>query len=627
MAQSRMSTTWVVGLAAAVVVPGLILGVIAARALNREEAYLEKSLEDTLRAEVDGVIAAVQNEIREMTAELDRSLLLGAGQDPGEVFRRWEEGSDLVAVPFLVSADREVLRPRPEDPATEEEKEFLAANELFLSDETPITVFQEVAALPPSTGTDPAVGRKGSAIEAASRDVFENLLADSGAEESDKAALSNVAQARFRQSAEVRRDLYNRAEAQSKRILRRKVEPISYESEEEREASIVVAESLPLSEITARGGYGLIPRLFDSRLELFFWKKLEPSGEIAGCQVNLPAFTRRLLGILPVIYSRTRLLTVLDQNGSPLIDPAPGRAVDWKRPFFAREVGAVLPHWEVAAYLTDPGALASRARLRTFVTGVLIGLLLLSILVGGVIVFRSVSHQMTVAQEKATFAANVSHELKTPLTSIRLFSEMLREGRPASPEKRRKYLDLMVDESKRLSHLINNVLDFSRIERGERSYQMETVATDALVRRTVEGMRVHLENGGFAVSVSASGVGATVRGDPDALEQVLINLLSNAEKYSDGTREIEVAVEAKGSEVVIEVRDRGIGIPPARARKIFEKFYRVDTRLTARTRGAGLGLTIARAIVRDHGGEISCAPRRGGGTVFTVRLPLNRGSD
>jgi len=595
-------------MAAAVIVPAIILGVIAAGALNREEAWMEKRLEDTLRAEADQVVDSLQNEVREITAELERNLKLDRGLPERAAFQDWQAASDLVSIPFLISADKSLLWPRPEETASTEESAFLADNRAFLNDEVPILVFQDVATLPPGGGQPSEAETERERISR---------------EESTGDRIANILQARFRSSQSVQKDLYRRAQEQDMKMLKRKVAPVKGGSGgEEEETSIVVAERLPLSMITARGESGIIPRLDDSRLELFFWKKLQPGGETAGCLIDLAAFTKRLLARLPVPYSETRLLTVLDHNGSPILDPDPGRRPNWKRPFFAQEIGAVLPHWEVASYLTDPAALASRARSRTLVMGMVIAALLVTILVGGFVVFRSVTREIAVAQEKTTFAANVSHELKTPITSIRLFSEMIREGRVRSPEKQRQYLDLMVAESKRLSHLINNVLDFTRIERGEKIYNLEDVDVAETTRRVMEGMTVHLENSGFRVTFLASAEVLRVRADSEALEQVLINLLSNAEKYSKEKKEIEVAVEREGRNAVIAVRDRGIGVPPARAKKIFEKFYRVDSRLTSRNRGTGLGLSIARSIARDHGGDVAYSPREGGGSQFQIRLPL-----
>jgi len=184
-------------------------------------------------------------------------------------------------------------------------------------------------------------------------------------------------------------------------------------------------------------------------------------------------------------------MTILDQTGSPLLDPLDeGAGREWKRPFFSREIGEILPRWEVAAYLSDPASLASRARLQSLIMVVLIAILLIAIILGGFLIFRSVNQEIILAQQKTTFAANVSHELKTPLTSIRLFAEILAKGRQPDREKQQHYLKLMVSESKRLSRLINTVLDFSRIEDGEKTYHKQNIDLTEVVRRATENLKV-----------------------------------------------------------------------------------------------------------------------------------------
>jgi len=235
---------------------------------------------------------------------------------------------------------------------------------------------------------------------------------------------------------------------------------------------------------------------------------------------------------------------------------------------------------------------------------------------------------MRLAQKKATFVTNVSHELKTPLTSISLFVDLLRRKGPLPAAKKEQYLSLMASETERLTRLINNVLDFSR-EKGAKRYAMRAVDVCEVAKQIVESQRVRLESRGFTISLEPAPGPAVVQADPEALKQVLLNLLSNAEKYSAGTKEIAVTVApvtATHSEVVVTVRDRGIGIPEKDREKIFREFYRVDDSLTSGVQGTGLGLTIARRIARDHGGDITCLPREGGGTDFVLELPSSRAS-
>jgi signal transduction histidine kinase len=150
---------------------------------------------------------------------------------------------------------------------------------------------------------------------------------------------------------------------------------------------------------------------------------------------------------------------------------------------------------------------------------------------------------------------------------------------------------------------------------------MKTVDASLVSGQIVESQRVRLESRGFSLSFERAALDFLVRADPEALKQVLLNLLSNAEKYSAEKKEIAVTIARTQASVVITVRDRGIGIPEKDRERVFREFYRVDDSLSSGVQGTGLGLTIARRIARDHGGDVTCAPRDGGGTDFTVCLP------
>jgi signal transduction histidine kinase len=308
-----------------------------------------------------------------------------------------------------------------------------------------------------------------------------------------------------------------------------------------------------------------------------------------------------------------------------LIAPEESETRDYRRPFVARELSAVLPLWEAAAYLTDPEDVSARANRVARILWGLISILFVSILVGGILVLRAVRSEVLLARQKTSFVANVSHELKTPLTSIRMFAEMLKSGRQASEGKRLEYLSLMVSESERLTRLINNVLDFSRMEQGRKHYAKERIDLFALCRELLENQRPRYEQNGFDLQLrieTSEDPTVWVQGDPESLKQSLLNLLSNAEKYSGQQKTVEVEIRREGSWAHIDVMDRGRGVPPSQAKQIFEEFYRGDDSLTAKVRGSGLGLSITRRILRDHGGDVLYFPRDEGGSVFRIRIPV-----
>jgi signal transduction histidine kinase len=391
-------------------------------------------------------------------------------------------------------------------------------------------------------------------------------------------------------------------------------------SEAGRIRSVFVAQPLRFSEIVADRPSGIIPRTIDGRLRHIYWQRLE-NGNILGCLIDAGGFRERMVGALANIYSPVRILTVLDESGSPLVIPQGQESRDWTEPFVAVEISELLPRWESAAYLTEADAISSRARATTTVMWLLILILLVSIVAGGALVLRSAFAEVRLARQRTSFVANVSHELKTPLTSIRMYAEMLRDGRQRDSGKQKQYLDIMTAEAERLTRLINNVLDFSRMERGEKRYTVARCDLVTLARDVVESQRARLESGGFEVVFAARSGRLEVVADEEAVKQAVVNLLSNAEKYSPVTRKIEIEVGSAEGLAAISVRDRGTGIPAGEAGNIFREFYRVDDRLTSEVKGAGLGLTIARKIIADHGGDIRYAPREGGGSVFSILLP------
>jgi signal transduction histidine kinase len=256
--------------------------------------------------------------------------------------------------------------------------------------------------------------------------------------------------------------------------------------------------------------------------------------------------------------------------------------------------------------------------------GLLIAVLVSAIAAGSWLIVADLNRQLNLARQKTDFVSNVSHELKTPLTSIRMFSELLAEGRVDDPAKQRSYLGIIAAETARLTRLINNVLDFARLERGEKKYHFQKCDLAVVIRETAETYRPHLEANGFQFQCELPEEPLFVNGDRDALAQIAVNLLSNAEKYSGERKEIAIRLllqTAPLPHVELQVLDRGLGVPTGCGERIFEKFYRAHDALSSGIQGSGLGLTLARQIARAHGGEIVYSPREGGGSCFSLRLP------
>jgi signal transduction histidine kinase len=369
---------------------------------------------------------------------------------------------------------------------------------------------------------------------------------------------------------------------------------------------------------------GTLARFLQDKLTLMFWCRAEQdSNMVFGAQVDLARLLRELASLVRIEpgLAGEIVVALLDDQARPVSTSRPGFATDWKRPMVSREIGEVLPHWEVGVYLANPAQLTRSAEMVRWTVGLLIALLLLAIGIGSWLIVADLKRQLTLARQKTDFVSNVSHELKTPLTSIRMFSELLSEGRVQDAERQRHFLHIITSETARLTRLINNVLDFARLERGEKKYQFQPVDLAEVVRETCETYRPHLEAGGFSLRCDVPARPLPVSGDRDALAQIVVNLLSNAEKYSGDKKEIEIAAEQNGTFTFVKILDRGVGIPRGCEEKIFEQFFRAHDSLSSGIQGSGLGLTLARQIARGHGGEISYEPRAGGGSCFILRLP------
>ncbi len=383
-----------------------------------------------------------------------------------------------------------------------------------------------------------------------------------------------------------------------------------------------------LKELMGDRDEGAISRFLQDGMHILLWKRHPSAPErVFWAELNLGAIRKDLKKVIDEVGGTNRdeaSLALLDSDGDVVAQTVPGFRTDWKRPFAAAEVGEILPHWEVAAYLLDPGIVNRSAQTVRLTIWLMVPTLLAAIAIGSFLIFRAIGLEMNLARQKTDFVSNVSHELKTPLTSIRMFSDLLTGSDLRSQEKSQEYSGIISSEAARLTRLINNLLDFSRMDRDEMRYQKVPIEVVGLIRDTVENYRMQIESEGCSLRLDDQvGGEVMVNGDCDAISQVLLNLLSNAEKYGCSGGEIEVRIsrwEEEGG-VSIEVMDRGPGIDRKYSSKIFEKFYRVDDSLSSGIQGSGLGLTLARQIVDSHGGAIFYKNRSGGGSHFTIQLP------
>lgn len=370
----------------------------------------------------------------------------------------------------------------------------------------------------------------------------------------------------------------------------------------------------------ARSGWW--PVTVDGRLHLLGWVWPDGTARVRGVDVELAALLPRLAGALPQEAGAGEGYVLRDEKGRTIhqsgIVPIQNLDTAVARIPIASDL---LPGWEVLAFLEPPKT--SSSPLSFFWLGALLAaVLILAIVTSGWLLLRQARRSEADAVQKTSFVANVSHEFKTPLTTIRLYSELLEQGRVADANKQSEYLRIIGRETQRLARLVNNALDFSRLEEGRKKYQRENCDLVEELSRLLDALTPRLAEAGMRLIRKLPESPLRLKTDRDALEQILLNLIENACKYAASGGELEVSVSAYeegGAEV--RVGDRGPGVPAAERERIFEKFHRVDESLTAEKSGTGLGLSIARQLARGLGGELRCEARPGGGAVFVLTLP------
>ena len=257
-------------------------------------------------------------------------------------------------------------------------------------------------------------------------------------------------------------------------------------------------------------------------------------------------------------------------------------------------------------------------RRRTLYFGML-GVVVALLVFGGYLTVRTVKTELAMAQSKSEFVSTVSHEFRSPLTGIHQLGEMLKDGRVTDERRRQRYYEMIVSESRRLRRLVENVLDFSRIEEGRKKYDLEPFEPTPWLRERVEEFQAEVAGAGYTIAASIPDGLPLVRGDREALSTALHNLLDNAVKYSPDSKTVWLEATANGDRLSISVRDQGVGIRDEDREHIFEKFYR-GGELVPQVKGVGLGLILVKSIATAHGGAVDFESRPAEGSTFTLHL-------
>jgi signal transduction histidine kinase len=338
--------------------------------------------------------------------------------------------------------------------------------------------------------------------------------------------------------------------------------------------------------------------------QMIYWRYLRESGHTLGIEIDREALMAEIIATLPAdTGAGTGSIVLTDASARPIYqwggsEPAPGVSPKVSIPLFAP-----LGMWHLNLYPSEelPENL-STANLLSLTSGIIAAALALLAL--AIYFYRENSREMRTAAEKVTFVNQVSHELKTPLTNIRMYAELAEEKIPGGGDDNgaRRCLDIVVSESQRLSRLIGNVLTFAKPKAQQVNPTLKI--PDELILETLEHFRPALESQGFEITFEA-GAGRPVLIDADVLGQILGNLFSNVEKYASRGKVLEITSLQEGDTTMITVSDHGPGIPRNQREKIFKPFHRLSNKLSDGVSGTGIGLTIARDLARNHGGDLT----------------------
>ncbi|MDF3066457.1 MAG: hypothetical protein K0R38_2058 [Polyangiaceae bacterium] len=322
--------------------------------------------------------------------------------------------------------------------------------------------------------------------------------------------------------------------------------------------------------------------------------------------------------VFPTLYSdmQQSRVNIVDADGKIVFGPPLGRG----GLTLGRQFETTLYKWTLNVTMNSAEELAAAVARRRVLEMVLVALSSVVVIAGLFVILIAAERERRLSNLKSEFVANVSHELKTPLALVRMFAELLQTGRADNDDKRKQYLSIIVNESDRLNALIENVLDFAKVERGQAAYEFSPARLAEPVTRAVEACRVRAEREGVSLELTLEEVPELLI-DERAVEIAVINLVDNALKYAPDGKRVCVVMRngATGPEVL--VADQGPGIAPEDRKRIFDRFVRGKSASGKQVRGSGIGLSLVKHIAEAHGGSIRVEDASPHGSVFTLRLP------
>jgi two-component system phosphate regulon sensor histidine kinase PhoR len=359
----------------------------------------------------------------------------------------------------------------------------------------------------------------------------------------------------------------------------------------------------------------------DFSILLFIEETPEGLNRITGMMIEPKEFTYRILSPkLQEVAQQEFLISVFNREENFQFNSSKDfkiGEVQQSKPLW------IFPNYQIGISLVGQ-TIEDLVQQRALTNILLISLLTAVLLIGVWIVYRNIKKEVELAQIKSDFVSNVSHELRTPLSLIGMFSETLEMDRIKSEEKKKEYYSIISQEANRLSKIVNSILNFSKMEAGKRQYNFVDSYLNDVVENVYRSYKFHLEQKGFKFDIIKDESIPILKIDEEAVSEAIVNLVDNAVKYCDTTKEITVHTGMENNFAFVEVADKGIGIPEKDQKKIFDKFFRVSSGNIHNIKGSGLGLSIVKHIVDAHKGKIELFSVDSKGSKFRLLFPLNK---
>jgi signal transduction histidine kinase len=563
-------------------VPTILIGTAAFQLLRHEQERIDKQARFSAQERAQAIGDTLQVIVGAIEDELTEALYRIPADSLTETLGAWATRNPLVRNAFVWSPKSGLLSPQPGPSATTEERRFISRYAALLTGRVPWKRDEsESVNVPPSALLESK--QETGAWETGEKNKTSSLVQNIRKFKSGRQQLVQMAQGDL--------STYGRTAQDSEQGFPEQAD--------------------------------WIPWFAETNLFILGWVQKGPGGLVYGVELEVMTLLSRLIAVFPspVSVPKGLVYALMDGNGKILHQAGETVLESGSRPDLTVPLAPHLPHWQMAVYFTDGGMAAQSGKGFIVLAGLLLAIFVVAIVLGGFLLLWQAHRNMTDARQKTSFVSNVSHELKTPLTSIRMYAELLAEGRIKNPEKKRHYLQVIVAESQRLTRLVNNVLHFSRLEQERKKYHIDEIDVVKFLLEILETHKLRFREAGLELTIDVPDNLIVVWTDRDAIEQVVLNLMDNALKYAAEGQDLLIRLEVCNGFCELQLMDRGPGVPATHRAKIFEKFQRMDDSFTTRKPGSGLGLSIARRLMRDMGGDLIYRSRKEGGSCFVVLIP------